>query len=443
MVKRIEKYLRERGVVTEEDRVLIGVSGGVDSMTLLELFKRTVPAERLAVAHCNFSLRGEESNADQDLVARTCTEYGITLHTTRFDTEKEAEERGESIQMAARRLRYNWFEELCGEYGYTKVAIAHHADDSVETFFINLIRGTGLRGLTGISEQRERIIRPLLFAQRDEILAYATREGIDYREDRTNSSTKYLRNRIRHEIIPRLSTSGHIFAQTMEQNLTRLQEAQQFINLQIERLRSRAVSQDNTIDLSVLDRESLQFELYELLRPYGFASETSREIARAIETYEKQSSNSSKGATLSGKQFIAERWTATIDRERLLLTPSHREPFVEENISEDDPRLEWLTVDELPDSLVTFPNIAYLRADSLKFPLRLRQWNEGDWFIPLGMVGQKLVSDFLIDSKVPLTEKSRQGVLLSGDTIVWLVGRRIDDRYKVIQTATRIIRITL
>lgn len=437
LLEKYYRYIRQRQLFTPLDRILVAVSGGVDSMTLLDLMRR-VAEGRIGVAHCNFGLRGAESDGDQRLVEEYGQRYGIPVHTIRFETEQEAQQHGESIQMAARRLRYHWFDTLCDQYGYQKIAIAHQADDSSETFFINLLRGTGLRGLTGISDRRGRIIRPLLFARRDEIMAYAAANGIPYREDSTNATLKYLRNRLRHDILPRLeSASGNRFAQTMEENLQRLQQTQQFVDRQIDRLRQSALH-GNILDLSRLDSECLSFELHELLRPYGFASETAAEMARVLNSRAEDSD-----MTASGKRFEAPEWCALIDRERILLEPRRYEPFVEESLDAEDPRVEWLTLADLPDSLATPPNVAYLTADALKFPLRLRQWREGDWFIPLGMVGQKKVSDFLIDAKVPLTEKARQGVLLSGETIVWLVGRRIDDRYRVRQDARRVVRITL
>ena len=437
MLEEFRQYIRSRRLTTPDDRLLVAVSGGIDSMTLLDLARRVFEG-RLAAAHCNFTLRGEESDGDQQLVESYCRQYGIPLHTIRFDTETEARTHGESIQMAARRLRYEWFDTLCDQHGYTKIAIAHHADDSIETFFINLVRGTGLRGLTGISDRRGRIIRPLLFARRDDITAYTARHAVPYREDSTNATLKYLRNRLRHDILPRFdSASNNRFARTMEENLLRLQQTQRFIDLQIARLRAAALD-DHTIALEQLDPECLAFELHELLRPYGFASETVADLADLLLGHDADND-----LTASGKRFEAPLWSAVVDRNRLLLVPRTVEPFRDEQIAADDPRIEWLTVGELPESLATPANVAYLSADALKFPLTLRLWQEGDWFIPLGMVGQKKVSDFLIDAKIPVTEKARQGVLLSGETIVWLVGRRIDDRYKVRQDAHRVIRITL
>ncbi len=438
MYEKFCEYVANRRLIGAGERILVAVSGGIDSMSLLDLMRRAY-AGRIGAAHCNFGLRGAESDGDQRLVETYCREHGIPLYVERFDTETEAQEYGESIQMAARRLRYGWFEELCDREGYDRIAIAHHADDSAETFFINLLRGSGLRGLTGIGDRRGRIVRPLLFARRDEVTAYVAEADVPYREDSSNGTLKYLRNRLRHDILPRLeSASGNRFGRTMEETLVRLRQTQQFVDLHIERLRERAFVTSREIDLRVLDPACRAFELYELLRPFGFASETVADMVVLLEECEEK-----EDVTASGKRFEAPLWGAVADRGRLLLVPREVEPFREELLSEDDPRIEWLAMSDLPDSLAGPANVAYLSADALKFPLRLRRWREGDWFIPLGMAGQKKVSDFLVDAKVPVPDKARQGVLVSGETIVWLVGRRIDDRYKVRQDARRVVRITL
>ncbi len=438
MYEKFCEYVANRRLIGAGERILVAVSGGIDSMSLLDLMRRAY-AGRIGAAHCNFGLRGAEADGDQRLVETYCREHGIPLYVERFDTETEAQEYGESIQMAARRLRYGWFEELCDREGYDRIAIAHHADDSAETFFINLLRGSGLRGLTGIGDRRGRIVRPLLFARRDEVTAYVAEADVPYREDSSNGTLKYLRNRLRHDILPRLeSASGNRFGRTMEETFVRLRQTQQFVDLHIERLRERAFVTSREIDLRVLDPACRAFELYELLRPFGFASETVADMVVLLEECEDK-----EDVTASGKRFEAPLWGAVADRGRLLLVPREVEPFREELLSEDDPRIEWLAMSDLPDSLAGPTNVAYLSADALKFPLRLRRWREGDWFIPLGMAGQKKVSDFLVDAKVPVPDKARQGVLVSGETIVWLVGRRIDDRYKVRQDARRVVRITL
>lgn len=420
-------YIAEHKLISPSDRVLVGVSGGIDSMTLVDLLVGEIGAERLAVAHCNFTLRGGESDAEQALVESRCAELAIKCHTVRFPTRKECEATGESTQMAARRLRYEWFDSLCEEFGYSKIAIAHHADDSIETFFINLLRGTGIRGLTGINIARERIIRPMLFTSRWDIERFAIAESIPYLTDSSNLSDDYLRGRLRHEILPKLHSASSAFGRTMSENIERLSSAQRFIDQHIASIAKKTLTAGR-LQLAELSKYGEpDFILYELLRPYGFSGDVVADML---------------SATLTGKQFYAERYIATLDRGALLLTERSAEGFEERVIAEGDPSIEWIDPSTLA-TLQTPPHVALLSADALQFPLRVRRWAQGDWMVPLGMHSQKKVSDMLIDAKVSLPDKEHQGVLISGETIVWLIGRRIDDRYRITERTTRAIRITL
>lgn len=427
MREKFAAYVAEHDLISSDDRVLVGVSGGIDSMTLLDLIYKLLGRDRLAVAHCNFTLRGGESDAEQALVERRCAELGVNCHTIRFETRKECEASGESTQMAARRLRYAWFDELCEEFGYTKIAIAHHSDDSIETFFINLMRGTGIRGLTGINVSRERIIRPLLFTSRWDIERYAIDESIPYLTDSSNLGDDYLRGRLRHDILPKFHSASASFGRVMSENIERLSAAQRFIDGQIAMI-SKSMFSGNRLEIQQLEQfGEPQFVLYEMLRPYGFSGEVVADILSATHT---------------GKRFYAERYIATLDRGALLLTERSVEGFCERVIDENDPAIEWVDPSAL-STLQTPSHVALIAADALQFPLRVRRWQQGDWFVPLGMHSQKKVSDYLIDAKVALPDKEQQGVLLSGESIVWLVGHRIDDRYRITERTVRAIRITL
>ena len=436
-----ERYIEKNGLFTHDDRVLLTVSGGVDSMVMLSLFTRC--GYRVGVAHCNFQLRGAESDEDEVLVAEEAARLGVECYNKRFDTLTEMERTGESMEMAARRLRYAWFEELCNEHGYTVVAVAHHADDSVETFFINLLRGTGLRGLTGISKQIGRIVRPLMFATRKEILEYAVANKIPYREDSSNRSTKYLRNKVRLGLVPRIREINPKFTSLMRHNIDRLSDAQRFIDHAIERIRDLAVTSDGEIDTIHVDRIDAafprEFVIYELLSSaYGFKGDVIDSLCRALE----------QGAT--GRRFYSRERVACIDRGTVVVAP----------IADDDPCVcevdegavrsycgnavlyyELADIDTIEDFGVP-EHAAQVDADKLRYPLTLRRWREGDWFVPFGMTGRKKVSDFLTDAKVSVAEKQRQFVLLSGDDIVWLVGRRIDDRYRLTEETENVLRIT-
>ncbi|MDE6374350.1 MAG: tRNA lysidine(34) synthetase TilS [Alistipes sp.] len=434
------QYIEENRLFTHNDRILLTVSGGVDSMVMLSLFAQS--GYQVGVAHCNFQLRGAESDEDEALVADEASRAGVPCYNRRFDTLAEMERTGESMEMAARRLRYAWFEELRTQHGYTAIAVAHHADDSIETFFINLLRGTGLRGLTGISRQIGRIVRPLMFASRKEILEYAVANKIPFREDSSNRSTKYLRNKIRLGLIPRIREINPRFTDLMRRNIDRLTDAQRFIDHGIERIRREAVTSEGEIDIGRPDRIDAAFPrgfvIYELLGPpYGFKADVIDSLCRALDS----------GAT--GRRFYSRERMACIDRGTIVIAPIPDDDPCTAQIDRDTPRsycgnsvlhYEHTDIDAIEDFGVP-EQIAQVDADKLQYPLTLRRWQEGDWFVPYGMTGRKKVSDFLIDAKVPAAEKQRQFVLLSGDEIVWLVGRRIDDRYRLTEETENVLRI--
>lgn len=435
-----ERYIRNNALLTHDDRILLTVSGGVDSMVMLALFTRC--GYRVGVAHCNFRLRGAESDEDEALVADEAARLGVECYNKRFDTLAEMERTGESMEMAARRLRYAWFEQLRAEHGYTAIAVAHHADDSIETFFINLLRGTGLRGLTGISQQIGRIVRPLMFASRKEILEFAVAEKIPYREDSSNRSTKYLRNKIRLGLVPRIREINPRFTSVMQNNIVRLTDAQRFIDHGIERIRREAVTTENGIDTIHPERIDpafpREFVIYELLSSaYGFKGDVVDALCRALD----------QGAT--GRRFYSRERTAYVDRGTIVITPTADDDPCTCTVERDTTRsycgnavlyYEHTDIDTIKEFGVP-EQIAQVDADKLQYPLTLRRWQEGDWFVPFGMTGRKKVSDFLTDAKVSAAEKQRQFVLLSGDEIVWVVGRRIDDRYRLSEESENVLRI--
>ena len=441
LIETFQRYIEENSLAMHDDRILLTVSGGVDSMVMLSLFTRC--GYRVGVAHCNFQLRGTESDEDEVLVEEEAKKYGVEFYNKRFETKAEMERTGESMEMAARRLRYAWFDALSHEHGYTAVAIAHHADDSIETFFINLLRGTGLRGLTGISTQVGKIIRPLLFASRREILEYAVQNRIPFREDSSNRSTKYPRNKIRLGLIPRIREINPKFTSLMSRNLARLTDAQLFINHGIERIRGEAVTSEAGIDTIRLDRIDPAFPqgfvIYELLSSgYGFKGDVIDSLCHALE----------QGAT--GRRFYAREHVACIDRGRIVVAPVAPDDACLTTVPKGALRsycgnsvlyYEYCDIDTIKNFGVP-EHIAQIDADRLQFPLTLRRWQEGDWFVPFGMTGRKKVSDFLVDAKVSVAEKQRQFVLVSGGEIAWLVGRRIDDRYRLTPETENVLRIT-
>ena len=443
--QRFEQYVARNGLATRDQRILLTVSGGVDSMVMLALFAGC--GYRIGVAHCNFQLRGAESDEDEVLVEQRARSLGAEYHSRRFDTAAEMARTGESMEMAARRLRYAWFAELQQQYAYDSIAVAHHADDSVETFFINLFRGTGLRGLTGINMRMGHIIRPLMFATRHEIQEYALRHHIPFREDSSNRSTKYLRNKIRLGLIPRIRDIRPEFTESMSRNIDRLTETQRFVDAAVARIRRSAVESRDGADILFADRIDPSFPrnfvIYELLASaYGFRGEVCDSLCRALDA----------GAT--GRRFYSKDYVARIDRGNVVVAPIAPDDPCEVEIARDSRRaccgsavleIEYVDIARIENYGVP-PHTAQIDADRLQFPLVLRRWREGDRFIPFGMAGSKKVSDLLTDMKVPAFEKERQFVLLSGGgdgEIVWVVGRRIDDRFRLTDSTDTVMRITI
>lgn len=441
LLDKFQRNIRANNLATTDDHILLTVSGGVDSMVMLSLFVQS--GYRVGIAHCNFQLRGEESEEDEELVRLEAEKYGVPCYNRRFETVQEMERTGESMEMAARRLRYAWFDALSREHGYTVISVAHHIDDSIETFFINLLRGTGLRGLTGITTHAGRLIRPLMFAARKDILEYAVTQHIPFREDSSNRSTKYLRNKIRLGLVPRIKEISPKFTDLMRQNIGRLTDAQLFVNHSIERIREEIITTENGIDTLYVDRIDrafpLNFVIFELLNStYSFKGDVTDSLFHALEL----------GTT--GRRFYSKSHVAYIDRGRIMVTPISAEDPCEVQVEAGAPRcycgnsvlyFESCDIDTIRNFGVP-EHVAQVDADKLQYPLTVRRWREGDWFIPYGMTGRKKVSDFLIDQKIPMPEKARQFVLLSGEDIVWLIGRRIDDRFRLTTQTENVLRIT-
>ena len=440
LLEEFEKYIAENELFTHDDKLLLTVSGGVDSMVMMAL--TAAAGYRFGVAHCNFQLRGNESDEDEVLVESEARRYGVEFYNKRFDTVGEMERTGESMEMAARRLRYAWFKELCEEHGYTAIVIAHHGNDSIETFFINLLRGTGLRGLTGISTQVGHIVRPMMFATRKIIHDYAVAHRIPYREDSSNRSTKYLRNKVRLGVVPMFKDIKPQFTNIMRRNIARLSQAQDFITSAINIVKGEAMERSGDMHTLWVDRIRptlpRHYVIYEILSSeFGFKGDVVDALCRALD------------AELSGRRFYAREWVAVTDRGRVVISPIADDDDCEVIVDRGAIRsyaggvalyYEYCDIDFI-DSLDQGDNVALLDADKLKFPLRLRRWQDGDWFVPFGMSGRKKLSDFLIDKKVSLAEKRRQFVLMSGDDIVWVVGRRLDDRYAITRKTENVLKV--
>ncbi len=441
LLQAFEKYVERHELFSHEDKILLTVSGGVDSMVMLSIFVRL--GYNVEVAHCNFGLRGKESDEDTEMVLRECEKLGIVCHTKNFDTLGEMARTGDSMEMTARRLRYEWFYELCQTEGCTAIAVAHHANDSIETFFINLLRGTGLRGLTGINRQYGRVVRPLLYATRKDILEYAVQNHIPYREDSSNRSTKYLRNKIRLGLLPMLQEINPRFTALMRGNLYRLNDAQRFIDAAIDNIREVALHSENgidTIEVGAIDAMyPRDFVIYELLNSsYGFKGDVVEELNKALK----------RGVT--DRRFYSRDYVAYLDRGNIMVARIEEEDDCEVIVERDDMRsycgnsvlyYEHTDIDNVNEYHLP-SDVALIDESKLQYPLRLRRWREGDTFIPFGMAGRKKVGDYLTDQKVPVVERKRQFVLVSGEEIVWVVGRRTDDRFRIGANTESILKVT-
>lgn len=441
MLDRFLEFIKKHALIEANERFLLAVSGGVDSMVLLDLFSET--SYPFAVAHCNFQLRGKESDLDEKFVKSTCEELKVTFHKRRFETKKYSKVHGVSTQMAARDLRFKWFESLCNEFGYDKIVLAHHLDDSIETFFLNLVRGTSLRGLRGIQVENDKLIRPLLTFSKEEILHYAKNEGLKWREDSSNQETYYKRNLIRHELIPVLEKLNPDFQKVMSENLEKLNLRFQTSEKYYQEVYKDAVAITDSgikIDKSkILEGCQSGYDLYELLRSFNFNYTTAVEIYEAL------------GNTSTGKVFYSLNYQLLIDRDFLIVTlikSGENEDLCQEidlkdtkfNIGSETYYLAEYHQNDW--TLIKDPSIGAFDLDKLHFPLMVRPWKEGDSFQPLGMKGTKLVSDLLIDLKVPLVHKPKVNVMISGGEIVWVIGFRISEKSKVTDKTKKIWQAT-
>ncbi len=441
MLQTFKEYIAREQLLHPYQRILVAVSGGMDSIVLLDLLYRA--GYKIAVAHCNFQLRGRASDLDELFVRNLALKYEVPVFVKRFKTEKYAEQHKISIQMAARDLRYTWFEKLLEEEKFDAYATAHHLDDQIETFFINIFRGTGIGGLHGINPRQGNCVRPLLYATRNEIEVYRRSRHLSYREDESNQSDKYLRNKIRLRLLPVIQEILPDYNRVFYENLNRFREIEKIYKRDIAKkagglmLRNPDGSVHIPID-ELINLYPVRTYLFEILSTFGFTTSDAMDIFEALEA-------------APGKQFFSATHRLLKDRDFLILT----------EIKDDSSETSFYINDEMlfikdpvhlqfskrryqiEKSLPREPFFACLDYDKLDFPLQLRKWKKGDIFCPLGMKKNKKLSDFFIDEKFSIYEKENQWVLMSGDEICWIVGCRIDDRFKVTTETKKIFEIQL
>lgn len=409
---RITQYIDNEKLISFRDKVLVALSGGADSVALLRLLLSF--GYTCEVAHCNFHLRGEESDRDEAFVRELCRKLNTKLHITHFSTTAYASEKRISIEMAARELRYEWFARVKEESGAAVVAVAHHKDDSVETLLLNLIRGTGINGLLGIRPRNGDVIRPLLCVNRGEIIDYLRRIGQDYVTDSTNLQDEYTRNKIRLNLLPLMQEINPSVKESLIDTSNYLNDAARIYAKGIEEGKARVLTEKGICISALLNEPAPSALLFEIIHPLGFNSAQGKDILTSL-------------TGQPGKQFASKGWRLIKDREWLLIEK-------ERTTDESTPpfRLEKESLDYTPDFVILRDKeTACFDADKLNEELTIRRWQAGDVFVPFGMKGKKLVSDYLTDRKFSISRKEQQWVLCCGERIAWLIGERTDNRFRL------------
>lgn len=435
MLQKIKKYIAEKRLLENDDVLITGLSGGADSMALLDIM--TLLGYRCIAAHCNFHLRGEESEEDARFVKKWCKESDIEFTSIDFDTRQYAVDKKISIEMAARELRYSWFEIVRKQFNADAIVVAHHKDDSVETVLMNLIRGTGISGLSGISPQSGKVIRPMLCVTRSEIENYLMERQIPFRSDSTNNEDIYTRNHIRLNVLPMLRKINPSVGETIFRTAENLAEAERIYKKAVH-TDIKAVLKNDKINIEALKQTVSPLSvLFEILAPLGFHPAVIDDVKKGLDAS-------------PGKQFFSPTHRLIKDRIYFLIDkidktgsgdPMYFLDAVQQEIS--NPVNLDIKLTDVPKSIDKNSRMLYADAAKLQFPLKLRKWHSGDWFFPFGMKGKKKLSDFFTNQKFSLKEKEETWLLLSGEDVVWVVGHRPDNRFKITPTTERVLQIEL
>jgi len=435
MEKAFKKIIKEEYPFLCTNKLLIAVSGGVDSIVLAHLCKMS--KMEFSIAHCNFNLRGDESDADEAFVKELAEKMEVPFFTQSFNTLKFAENAGISIQMAARELRYNWFEELSNSMEFDYTLTAHHANDNLETFLINLIRGTGPEGLQGIKDKHHQLIRPLINFSRSEIEEFANSKSLKWREDSSNASDKYMRNRIRHHMVPLMQELNPQLLETFAKTQQHLNESMELVEDYMSLLYPKIISRDvfgYALDIAFLKKvPNSKQVLYQLLKSFGFTEWNDVHDLMDAQT---------------GKMVLSDTHRLIKDRNRLLLTEIQDESINKEYQLEKGeefvmiPEFGTLHLTEVEKFDKSATNSIFVPIRKLKFPLLIRKWKEGDFFVPFGMKGKKKLSDYFKDEKFSLPQKEQTWLLFSGEDLVWIINQRADNRFSVEKGDREILKIS-
>lgn len=435
MLKKLANHINQNLPFLKDKKLLIAISGGVDSVVLTHLLS-TLKFD-ISLAHCNFNLRPIECDIDEEFVKNLGKNLNTKVFTIHFNTTEFAKENKQSTQIAARNLRYEWFNELIEKHQFDYILTAHHADDNLETFLINLTRGAGLDGLTGIPEINGNIVRPLLKFSRNDILTFVKENNISWREDKSNASTKYIRNKIRHQIVPILKEINPSLLETFDKTTAHLKESQQIVEDKVDEISAKTtVTVDNILKIDISKIEKLsnpKAYLYQLLKDYNFTEWN--DVSNLL-------------SAQSGKQILSKTHTLLKDRGFLLLSKKDFSTALEITTEIDEnttliTKPIHLRLENVQEKSTENKQTIYVDKHNLQFPLRLRRWQDGDFFYPTGMNGKKKLSKYFKDEKFSLLQKQNTWLLCNNDNaIIWVVGHRKDKRFDKKQETNTLLKIS-
>jgi tRNA(Ile)-lysidine synthase len=449
LLKSFIKYIQDQNLFQKDDYLLLAVSGGADSVALSELCFQA--GFHFEFAHCNFQLRGEESERDEKFVRQLAEKYRAKVYVKKFDTKKYAEENKISIQVAARELRYQWFEELLKTDDQhstfniqhsTYLLTAHHANDNIETLLMNFFKGTGIKGLQGILSRQGKIIRPLLFAKREEILSFIKENKLEFVEDSSNNSDKYTRNYFRHQLIPAIQKVFPQVEENLLNNIEKFKEIEilykQSIDLHKKKLLEQKGNEIHIPVLKLLKTKPLKTIVFEIIKEYGFTSHQTEEVVNLLKSESGKYIASAAHKIIRNRNWLIIAPINTLEANHILINKNDTE--IDFEIGKLKFRRQPKT-DHWQPTIATSEYIATLDAKNISFPLLLRKWKQGDYFYPLGMQKKKKLSKFFIDQKLSLTEKEKIWVIESDKKIIWIIGKRIDNRFKITDKTTDVLSI--
>ena len=445
LLQQFTDYIKQQNLFQSKDKLLLAVSGGVDSVVLCELCKQA--GYDFAIAHCNFQLRGDDSKRDENFVAAQAKKYGVVFYVTTFDTKTVAKQEKKSVEETARDLRYAWFEELRIKNDYNYLVTAHHANDNIETVLMNFLRGTGIKGLHGILPKQNKIIRPLLFAAKNELSAFATENKLPFVSDYTNEQNDFTRNYFRNEIIPAIKKVFSGAEENILNNITRLGEAEQLYNQAIDMHKKKLLEhKGNEIHIPVLKLQQvapLSTIIYEIIKDYNFTAHQTDDVVSLLKSESGKYIQSTTHRIIRNRKWLIISPNQTTTAQNILIEEADKKITFEQGELQIEKSSQLSTINH---QLST----AQLDLAEIKFPLLLRKWKQGDYFYPLGMQnlpagrqGKKKLSRFFIDQKLSLTQKENVWVIESDKKILWVVGMRIDDRFKITASTKNIIQFTV